>query len=165
MADLRTIPEVSQPKYAGAPSAANGTAPHVLVVDDNRDAAHTLVRLLSALGISAEEAHSGEAALAAIEKQLPELAFLDLGMPEMDGVETARQIRAHPQGLTIKLVALTGMGQEHDRQRTRAAGFVAHLIKPVELALLEQTLDRFLSHSAGRSTGKSRGGGPAKRLP
>ena len=165
MADLRTIPVVSQPGSVAADSSANGTTPRVLVVDDNRDAAHTLVRLLNVLGVSAAEAHSGAAALAAIENQRPELVFLDLGMPGMDGVETGQQIQARLRGTAITLVAITGLGQEQDRQRTLAAGFAAHLVKPVDLALLEKTLDRFLAHSTGRSTGKSRGGGPAKRLP
>lgn len=165
MAELRTIPERRHSPSAGAESSAPRLAPRVLVVDDNCDAAHTLARLITLLGISVDEAHSGDAALAAIEKNPPRLIFLDLGMPQMDGMETAREIRARPHGEQIILIALTGLGHEQDRQRTLAAGFAAHLVKPIDLALLERTLDEFLDHSAGRSIDKSRGGGPANRLP
>jgi CheY-like chemotaxis protein len=115
----------------------------VLVVDDNRDAAHTLARLLVALGSQAREAYSGPEAIAAIECELPELVFLDLGMAGMDGIETARQIGARFSACDIPIVAITGLGQQEDRERTREAGFAAHLVKPVTLELLEQTLGEF----------------------
>lgn len=126
------------------PDAASTPTCRILVVDDNRDAAHTMARLLSVLGYEVAEAHSGREALAAIENALPNLVLLDLGMAGMDGFETARQIQARFAGTAIPLVALTGLGQEQDRARTRESGFAAHLVKPVELGLLEQTLAGFL---------------------
>lgn len=123
------------------------TAPmRVMVVDDNRDAALTLTRLLKVLGFSASAAFSGQAALEQIELDVPSLIFLDLGMPGMDGIETASKIRATPCGAGIKLVALTGLGRQEDMDLTRAAGFEAHLVKPVNLPLLEQTLSNFVGY-------------------
>ena len=116
----------------------------VLVVDDNRDAAHTMARLLNILGLEVAEAYSGEAALSAIELAAPNLVLLDLGMAGMDGFETARQIHARFSSTPITLIALTGLGQEQDRARTLEAGFAAHLVKPVNLLVLEKTLVEFL---------------------
>ncbi|HUE70915.1 MAG TPA: response regulator [Pirellulaceae bacterium] len=114
---------------------------YVLVVDDHRDAADSLARLLSILGRIAQVAYDAEGALAAIERATPQLIFLDLGMPKIDGFETARRIGTRPEWRDIPLVALTGLGQERDRDRTQACGFAAHLLKPVDLILLERTLD------------------------
>ncbi len=119
-------------------------------MDDNRDAAHTLARLLNALGSSAKEAHSGPEAIAELGIEMPDLIFLDLGMSGMDGIETARQIKSHFPQATAPLIAITGLGQPEDRQRTRDAGFAAHLVKPVKLDLLERTLCEFLPSMRGR---------------
>ena len=116
----------------------------ILVVDDNRDAAHTMARLLIVLGLEVVEAHSGEEAISVVEATTPDLVLLDLGMAGMDGYETARQIQARFSNTPIPVIALTGLGQEQDRARTRDSGFAAHLVKPVDLALLEQTLAAFL---------------------
>lgn len=118
----------------------------ILVVDDNADAAHALARLLAAMGMSPVEAHSGPAALTAIEAAWPDLIFLDLSMAGMDGYETAAQIRSRFSA-EIPLVALTGLSQEKDREQTQAAGFVAHLVKPVKLELLEATLKQWVPSS------------------
>jgi CheY-like chemotaxis protein len=112
----------------------------ILVVDDNQDSASTMARLLKVLGFNAKAAYSGEDALNAIKEEIPELVFLDLSMPSMDGVETARRIREIPGGGGIALVALSGMAREEDILRSRQAGFVAHLAKPISLPQLEQTL-------------------------
>ena len=130
------------PATSSARSPALGGG-KILVVDDNRDAAHTLARLLDALGWQARAAYSGQEAIAAMECELPELVFLDLGMAGMDGIETARQISVRFSESGIPLVAITGLGQQEDRERTREAGFAAHLVKPVTLELLEQTLREF----------------------
>jgi len=90
-------------------------------------------------------AHSGKDAVEKAGNGLPDIVFLDLGMPEMDGIETARHLRALPGGDRIFLVALTGWGQEKDRRRTREAGFNAHLVKPVDNAALGEVLER-LNH-------------------
>ena len=170
MSDSPQVSESDVLRRDWAEATPRERPPRVLVVDDNRDAAHTLARLLSVLGIATEEANSGAAALLAIERlaierQAPDLVFLDLGMAPMDGIETARQIKARPEWQSLPLVALTGLGHEHDRERTLAAGFAAHLVKPVNLALLEKTLEAFLDHPAGRAGERSRVGGPANRLP
>lgn len=131
-------------KTQRSPDAAPTPSCRVLVVDDNRDAAHTMARLLTILGLEVAEAHSGQAALSAVEAAPPDLVLLDLGMAGMDGFETARQIQARCSAAPIPVIALTGLGQEQDRARTRDAGFAAHLVKPVDLALLEQTLAAYL---------------------
>jgi signal transduction histidine kinase/ActR/RegA family two-component response regulator len=110
----------------------------VLVVDDNRDAADSLGVLLGFLGYSVEVAHDGNDALRAAERFHPALVLLDLGMPEMDGYEVARRLRAQPRWRDLVLVALTGWGQEEDRQRSHEAGFDHHLVKPTDLDALQQ---------------------------
>jgi CheY-like chemotaxis protein len=110
-----------------------GSARRVLVVDDNRDAADSLGLLLQLAGHDVRVAHDGVAALAIARTFLPELALLDLGMPEMDGLQLAQALRAEPWSATLRLAALTGWGQDEDRRRTSAAGFDHHLTKPVDL--------------------------------
>jgi PAS domain S-box-containing protein len=103
----------------------------VLVVDDNADAASSLAVLLKLEGHEARVAHNGPSALEAVEQSPPDVVFLDIGMSGMDGYEVARRLRALRGARGLKLIALTGWGQEHDRQRARAAGFDHHLTKPV----------------------------------
>jgi signal transduction histidine kinase/CheY-like chemotaxis protein len=112
----------------------------ILVVDDNRDAAETLRELLETLGASVCTAHSGAAALEAVRTWAPDAVLLDLGMPGMDGFEVARVIRSSPQCADLLLIALTGWGQEHDRRRSRAAGFDHHVVKPPDLDALRALL-------------------------
>lgn len=114
----------------------------VLVVDDNVDAAESLASLLRFAGHEAKTAHDGPTALRLAEQEPPEIVFLDLGMPEMDGIEVAKRMRANPCLKETVLVALTGWGQEEDRRRTLAAGFDAHQVKPVDPA----DLVAFLNH-------------------
>jgi PAS domain S-box-containing protein len=122
---------------AGARGTVNATlAGHrVLVVDDNADAADTLALLLEAHGARARVVYDGPAALAVLPGFAPSVVLLDLGMPEMDGFDVARAIRAEGNR-HVRIVALTGWGQQADRERTRAAGFDHHLTKPVDLAAL-----------------------------
>lgn len=107
--------------------------PFVLVVDDNRDAADSLAELL-ALGGGHEvrAVYSGAAAIEAVSASPPEVVFLDLGMPEMDGFETASRLRSMPGGRNLVLIALTGYGDDESRQQTVGAGFDVHLIKPAD---------------------------------
>jgi len=137
---------VRLPLAAGAEAAVAAPAPppneatpmRVLVVDDNRDAADSLGVLLGFLGYVVEVAHDGLGALRAVERFLPSLVLLDLGMPEMDGYEVARRLRAQPDGHALVLVALTGWGQEEDRLRSRQAGFDHHLVKPTDIDALQR---------------------------
>jgi PAS domain S-box-containing protein len=112
----------------------------ILVVDDNVDAATTLSMILEACGYQTRVAHDGMGALEAAQDFRPQVAFLDIGMPVMDGYDTARAMR-RLRGLdTMTLVALTGWGAESDRRRSDEAGFYHHLTKPVELAVVQDLL-------------------------
>jgi PAS domain S-box-containing protein len=112
----------------------------VLVVDDNQDAADSLALLLRLLGQDVGTAYDGPTALAQAGEFRPELVFLDLGMPGMDGYEVARRLRRQPPSVGVVLVALTGWGQEEDRRRSSEAGFDHHLVKPVEPDAVEKVL-------------------------
>ena len=112
----------------------------ILVVDDNEDAADSLAEFLGALGHSVEAAHDGAEALAKLETFIPEVVFLDIGLPVMDGYELARRIRELPRMSDVRLVAVTGYGQSSDRLHSREAGFTMHLVKPVDLSMIERAL-------------------------
>ena len=116
------------------------TPRRVLVVDDNADAADSLRDLLELLGLDARAVNHGESGLASLDTFQPHLVLLDIGMPGMDGYEFARHIRARPGGERIKLVAISGWGQEEDYARSREAGLDGHLVKPVRLEALERLL-------------------------
>jgi PAS domain S-box-containing protein len=115
-------------------------ARRMLVVDDNKDSADSLGMLLRFLGAEVRVEHSGKAALLTAAAWRPSVMLLDLGMPGLDGFEVARRLRANPDLAYLKLIALTGWGQEEDRRRTRASGFDHHLIKPVDLNVLHTLL-------------------------
>lgn len=124
-------------------SAKVAFAPHelrVLVVDDNQDAAEVLCMLLQSMGVDVKAVDSGPAALATIPHYLPDVVLMDIGMPGMDGNEVARRIRAQPQFNNIKLIALTGWGQEKDRQLSHESGFDHHLTKPVNFKVLTELI-------------------------
>jgi len=112
----------------------------ILVVDDNTDVADSLGMVLRVLGAEVRVVYSGSAALKALDAFNPTVVLLDVGMPEMDGYELARQIRQQPRFHEVKLIALTGWGQEDDRRRSRAAGFDHHLVKPVDIDVLQTVL-------------------------
>jgi CheY-like chemotaxis protein len=122
----------------------------VLVADDNADAAESLSRLLTLLGHEVVTTFDGLAALEALPGFRPELVLLDIGMPRLDGYETARRMRELEPGRLAFIVALTGWGQEDDRRRSREAGFDEHLTKPVEVEALQQLLGRAQGGSAER---------------
>jgi PAS domain S-box-containing protein len=106
---------------------------HVLVVDDNRDSADSVTAIIRLLGYHAECVYSGDAALAVAAQRAPQMVLLDLAMPGIDGYETLNRLRAVPGAARVFAIAMTGYGSQDDRQRTAAAGFDAHLTKPVEL--------------------------------
>jgi CheY-like chemotaxis protein len=104
----------------------------VLVVDDNRDCADSTVMLLRIVGLEAVACYDGDAALAASQQFRPSLCFIDLNMPGMGGDDLARRIRSSPGWQPLLFVAVTAMDDEESRQRTSAAGFGLHLVKPVD---------------------------------
>ncbi|WBK01838.1 PAS domain S-box protein [Methylocystis parvus] len=112
----------------------------ILVIDDDHDVADSLVMFLETFGAIVQVAYSGASGVEALADFKPDLVFLDLGMPGMDGYETARRIRALPEGRGVKLVALTGWGQEQVYDRARAAGFDRQLTKPAGFEALQQLL-------------------------
>jgi CheY-like chemotaxis protein len=112
----------------------------ILVTDDNQDSARSLAMLLKYSGHEVETAFDGPQAIEKAEVWRPEIMLLDLGMPEMNGYDVCRMIRQQPWGKAIRIVALTGWGQDQDRQNTREAGFDAHLVKPVDVAVLGKVL-------------------------
>ncbi|WP_432379681.1 response regulator [Duganella sp. P38] len=114
-------------------AGADGRKLRVLVVDDNEDAADSLTALLELDGFDVRTVYDGAAAIGAVGQQAPDMIIMDLGMPGMDGYETARAIRQQPGAERILMLALTGWGQSDARRRTLDAGFDHHLVKPVEL--------------------------------
>ena len=124
---------------------------NVLVVDDNRDAADSLAELLVLSGACAVVAYNGPDALLLAAKARPTLAILDIGMPGMDGCELARRLGSDPLHQGLILVAMTGWGQENDRTRVSAAGFVHHLLKPIDIDELTALLARIAHQGADRA--------------
>ncbi|MGE0756962.1 MAG: response regulator [Pirellulaceae bacterium] len=137
---------VAETATAAAPAPAKAAVAHavhqrrILVIDDNQDAANSLALLLKMCGHTVATAHSGEAGLAQAIAFRPQVVLLDLGMPGMDGFETARRLRELDEARDSVLVALTGWGQDEDRRRTSAVGFERHLVKPVDLSGLQKLL-------------------------
>lgn len=116
------------------------TPTRILVVDDNEDCAELLAAVFELRGHELRIAHDAAAALAIARQFLPEVAFLDLGLPGIDGCELAQALRALPGLAAIRLIALTGSAEPAARVRTRQAGFADHLVKPVGFATLEAAL-------------------------
>jgi CheY-like chemotaxis protein len=112
----------------------------VLVVDDNRDAAESLALLLRQRGHDVRVAADGPEALATATEYLPDVVFLDLGLPGMDGHEVGRYLRQRPGLEQVRVVALTGSGSDDDRRRSHLAGFDGHLVKPVEPEEIDRVL-------------------------
>jgi CheY-like chemotaxis protein len=117
----------------------------ILVADDNYDAAQSLALVLGMDGHEVRTASDGLEALRVAEEFRPQIVLLDIGMPKLDGYETARRLREQPWSQATRLFALTGWGQEEDRERARAAGFDRHLVKPVDPDTLSQLLNQTLS--------------------
>lgn len=138
---LPTVAAVDLPEDAGSKSRdTNIDGLRVLVVDDNRDAANSMATMLELMGYETRVAFDGLAALNVAADFRPHVALLDIGMPKLDGYETARRMRQQSWGQRMKLVALTGWGQTEDRRRSQDAGFDSHLVKPADLATLRDLL-------------------------
>ena len=141
------LPAVGRRGSTAEPRTAAATAPRapvtaarILVVDDNEDGAEMLAETLAGRGHDTRVAHDAPTALRVAAEFTPDIAFLDLGLPVMDGYELASHLREIPGLAGLRLVAVTGYGQESDRQRTREAGFHHHLVKPVDIDAIEATL-------------------------
>ena len=151
-----------RPGEGGQQPAGSGQQ-RVLVVDDHRDAADSLGMLLRFLGADVLVVYDGPAALAALRTYRPSVVFLDIGMPGMDGHEVARQVRQTPEFRGVRLIALTGWGQEDDRRRSRAAGFDHHLVKPANAEAVQTLLASVPAESASEKGDGLRSAAPAER--
>jgi signal transduction histidine kinase/ActR/RegA family two-component response regulator len=133
------LPVIPAPSVAdAAPVAAprRSSARRIVIVDDNQDAARMVSELLAADGHDVVVLHDGRTALARLDELRPEVALLDIGLPDMDGYELAREIRRRLGDASPRLVAFSGFGQTQDRERSRTAGFAVHLVKPATAAEL-----------------------------
>lgn len=126
------------------------TGLRVLLVDDNEDAATILSAMLERMGHEVVIAHDGDAALKATTTFVPDVALLDIGLPVMDGYELARQLRAQRPSADLRLIAITGYGEEKDRLLSQAAGFEEHLVKPVDVKRIRELLAQRKQGSARR---------------
>jgi CheY-like chemotaxis protein len=131
-------------KKASAQTGADSTGAsarglRVLVVDDNRDAADSMAAMIGILGNEVRAAYSGFDVQDLVTNFRPELVFLDIGMPGMNGYDVCRELRRTQVG-EIRIVALTGYGQESDQAQSREAGFDEHLLKPISLDALQRAL-------------------------
>jgi CheY-like chemotaxis protein len=127
----------------------NVATPHrILVVDDNRDSADGLSLALEGMGYQVRAAYDAVSALVAAREFAPQVALLDIGLPLMDGYELAAKLREQAGPASPGLVALTGYGREADHARSRAAGFHAHLVKPVSLTEVKAVVGHALAATA-----------------
>jgi CheY-like chemotaxis protein len=134
----------SSPGESGAPGKPNDeqTVPHgpkrrILIVDDNTDAAATLAVLLRRLGHEVETAHDGAMAIAVAPRMQPNVIFLDIALPGMDGFQVAEALRTDPSFNRLFIVAVTGMASEEDRIRAHEVGIDLYLIKPFDIRFIE----------------------------
>jgi signal transduction histidine kinase len=141
VATPRSDPRTAPPE----PRVSTERKKRVLVVDDNEDAAEMLQHALASLGFEVQIAHDGPSALALSERFLPDVALLDIGLPVMDGFELAGHLRAllldSGRVPKLRLLAVTGYGQENDRARSAHAGFDEHLVKPIDLGRLARSIE------------------------
>lgn len=140
-----TLPTVTVPdshsSHAGPKTLRTlTTGKRILVVDDNRDGAESLAEMLVLLDNEVRTAHDGIEAVKLAESFLPDIVLMDVGMPKMNGYEATRRIRSTAWGKKLKIIALTGWGQDEDREQSRIAGCDGHLVKPVNLEELDREL-------------------------
>jgi signal transduction histidine kinase len=136
-----TLPLTAAPKLPPPPArSASAPARRILVVDDNVDAAQSLAQVLQLGGHESEAVYGALDAIERAQSYRPDVILLDIGLPRMDGYEVARRLRQLEDLQHVRLIAVTGYGQNEDRQRSLAAGFDAHLAKPVDFAALEREL-------------------------
>jgi len=128
------------PDLAPTPMPPAASAIRALIVDDNADGAEMLAAALGAKGVETRVATDPLAALQIASAYAPDVAFLDIGLPMMDGYELAARLQAMPALAGTRFVAVTGFGQSSDRRRTAEAGFQHHLVKPVDLRAIDAVL-------------------------
>ena len=139
-ADVQREPATASAKQTPAPRPASR---RVLVLDDNVDGAESLAMMIEHFGHACRVAHDGPAGLSVAREFQPEVVFLDIGLPVMNGYEVAKRFRADPAIAGAVLVALTGWGSEDDKQKSREAGFDFHLTKPIQVQAVQDLLARF----------------------
>ncbi len=136
------LPRVEPPGPAIAmPAAPKSSGQHVLLIEDNEDGRDTMTMMLESHEYQVTQAADGSEGLRLAAVARPDIALVDIGLPGIDGYEVARRMRADPGLAQIRLVALTGYGQDSDQQRAIEAGFDAHLVKPVEMKRLMEVLE------------------------
>nr|MBA3464980.1 response regulator [Deltaproteobacteria bacterium] len=148
VASTRSRPALGTPIKGAYPLRLEG----VLIVDDNQDALALLADALETRGFLIHRAHDAPSALAIAPTKLPRVALLDIGLPVMDGYELGRRLRELPGLADIRLVAVTGYGTAADVEKSRAAGFLAHLVKPVTLDAVQVTIEQLLDGKAELAT-------------
>jgi CheY-like chemotaxis protein/anti-sigma regulatory factor (Ser/Thr protein kinase) len=121
-------------------TATIGPMLRILVVDDSRDGAESMAAMLGLLNHDVSTAHDGVEAVEAAQRFRPDVILMDVGMPRLNGLDATRRIREQPWGKEIRIIALTGWGQENDRERSRDAGCDGHMVKPVSLADIQNLL-------------------------
>ncbi|MFD1139881.1 PAS domain S-box protein [Larkinella insperata] len=140
---LPLLEKLPSTREAGsAPEAAPSTSQRILVIDDNPGLAFLLSQTLKMRGYEVYTQHSGREGIQAAEELRPRVILCDIGMPELDGYETCRLIREQPWGQAVRMIAITGYGQEEDKRRAKEAGFDDHLIKPVDMSALIHLLEK-----------------------
>jgi CheY-like chemotaxis protein len=136
------LPLASAPQLpADAPAPVASTRQHVLLIEDNDDGRDMMSMMLEAQHYTVATAVDGYDGLRQAAAARPDVALVDIGLPGIDGYEVARRMRANPATSTVRLIALTGYGQESDRARAIEAGFDAHLVKPVDMGRLMEVLE------------------------
>jgi signal transduction histidine kinase len=139
--ELPAVTRMSEAGPNGRFSIVEAAAPHrILIIDDNQDAATVTADALIRLGHDVRVALDGHSALAMVHEFVPDIVLLDLGLPGMDGYEVARRLRVELSH-HVEIIAVTGYGQPLDRQRSKQAGFESHLVKPVDIATLQRSID------------------------
>jgi two-component system, sensor histidine kinase len=139
----RTSTTGSDAPHMAAAAPTRKERRRVLVVDDNRDFATSLAAVLELDGHTVRLAFDGQSAMTLAHEFRPDLAFLDLGLPGLNGFDLARRLRAEPATRDTHLIALTGWGQDKDRAQTREAGFDLHFVKPVDPSAIAEVIERF----------------------
>lgn len=142
-------PETTQPAEDQQPAdSQEKRAQRILIVDDNVDAAKTMGELLVSYNYEIHTVHDGQQAVKAAQHFNPEIVLLDIGLPLLDGFEVCKQIRSQPWGSQMLIIAVTGWGQAEHRRRAEESGFHAHLVKPVETAVLIELLQSFQNNGS-----------------